>query len=200
MSVLQLASISDVSNVLGRDLTASEEARVDAILDKASELFRRRSGQTFTLDRSEVRLKVTAGRIYLPQRPVTTVHSVRDDDGNTIGWTLFKQWLTLSIQPSAFAIVDYSHGGEVPDIVRLTIAEVAKKVLTIDPAAVSGVTQRGETTGPFTEQFTYATWAQGGQTMLAPDDIALADSLRVRTPGTIVQAAPASSTRGWLQR
>lgn len=187
MAVVQLASDVDVEAALGRDLTADETARVGAILDKASELFRRRSGQQFTVGTSEVRLKVNGGRVFLPQRPVTAVTTVTDDDGNPVAYTQFKQWLTVPLISHQFVTVAYEHGGEVPDVVRLCIAEIARKVLGIDPNAAAGKVQHTETTGPFTDSDTYATWAQGGQTMLAPDDNALADTFRVRIPNVIVQ-------------
>jgi len=187
MAVTQLASQADVEAALGRDLTSDEASRVDAILDKASELFRRRSGQDFTVGSSQVRLRVSDGKVYLPQRPVIAVTEVIDDDGNAYSTRRFKQQLTLTDCLAEFVIVTYSHGGDVPDVVRLCIADIARKVLSIDPSAVKGMTQYSETTGPFTEQQTYAAWAVGGQTMLAPDDAALADSFRRRLPSLIVQ-------------
>ena len=187
MTVVQLALAVDVKAALGRDLTTEEAAKIGAILDKASELFRRRSGQQFTTGTSEVRLKVNGGRVYLPQRPVTAVTTVLDDDGVAVEYTRFKQWLTVPLISHEFVTVTYEHGGVVPDVVRLCIAEIARKVLGIDPNAAAGKVQHTETTGPFTDSDTYATWAQGGQTMLAPDDNALADTFRVRIPNVIVQ-------------
>jgi hypothetical protein len=72
--------------------------------------------------------------------------------------------------------------------VRLCIAEVAKKVLLIAEKATVGFNQFSEGVGPFTESGTFATWAQGGQTMLAPDDNVLADSFRVKRGSLIVQS------------
>lgn len=187
MAVIQLASQKDVEEALGRQLTLDETARVDAIIDKASELFRKRSGQQFTAGVSTDRVKVTANWVELVQRPVVSVVSVVDDDGHPIGFEQFDSRLHLTSCGVRFVRVTYTHGGEVPDLVRLTIADIARKVLSIDPKAVSGVTQRGETTGPFSEQYTYATWAQGGQTMLAPDDATIAASFRVKRYGSIVQ-------------
>lgn len=181
-----LASEEDVVQVLGRALTSDESARVNAILAKASELFRRRSGQQFTTGTSTVRLKSNGGEIRLPQRPAVAVQAVTLDDGTPVEYDLFGSVLTTCLRSGQFARVTYTHGGAVPDVVRLCIAEIAKKVLTIDPNAVTGKTQHGETAGPFSSQDTYATWAQGGQTMLAPDDAALADSFRVKFGGTIV--------------
>ena len=146
------------------------------------------SGQQFTAGTSEVRLRVQAGKVRLPQHPVVSVESVTDDDLTAVAFTRFKSTLTVELPTGAFVIVNYTHGGVVPDIVRLCIAEIGKKVLSIDPNAAAGVTQHSETTGPFSEQDTYATWAQGGQTMLAPADEALARSFRWSGGSTIVQS------------
>lgn len=190
MAVVQLATSADVVAALGRALTAEETAKVGAVLDKASELFRHRSGQQFTAGVSSVRLRVVADKVILPQRPVVSVQSVTEDEagGATVPYELYQSALVLGYPRGGdFVRVTYTHGGVVPDLVRLTVAEIAKKVLTISEHAAAGLTQRSEGTGPFTEQETYATWAQGGQTMLAPADAAVADSYRVKSYGAIVQ-------------
>lgn len=187
-----LADISDVETVLGRNLDSSTEViRVEAILTKASALFRLHAKQEFTPGESTNRLKVNGGRVRLPQHPVVEVRSVKDDCGDPVQYTHMGQWLTVQLGSHAFVTVDYSHGGEVPDLVRTTVAEVAKKVISIDPRAATGVSQGSATAGPFTEQNTYAAWAQGGQTMLSPDDVAIARSFQPRVPRVWVQ-----STRG----
>lgn len=192
MAVVQLAASTDVVAMLGRDLTTSESARVGEVLDKASELFRWRSKQKFTVGASTVRLKVNGGRVCLEQRPVTSVTSVVDDDGVAVLYTPDGQWLTidpasLSCTSSSFVTVAYAHGGTVPDLIRLTIADIARQVVTIDANAQVGITQHTQTRGPFTESFTYATWAVGGMTRLSPDDNALADSFKVIVPTVRVQ-------------
>lgn len=187
MAVVQLASQADVEAALGRDLTTSEALKVDAILDKASELFRRRSGQQFTAGTSTVRLRVVGDTVNLTQRPVVSVQSVVDDDGDAVDYELKQARLVLDCPAGGeFVTVAYTHGGTVPDLVRLAIAEIGKKVLLISEHAQAGVVTHSETVGPFSESDTYAVWAQGGQTMLAPADAALADSYRVKTYGAIV--------------
>tara|TARA_R110002051_G_scaffold1853_1_gene10149 strand:- start:13570 stop:14145 length:576 start_codon:yes stop_codon:yes gene_type:complete len=187
MTVTQLASENDVEAALGRDLTTEETARIGAILDKASEQFRRVSGQQFTPGSSTVRLKVNGGRVRLPQRPVTAVTSVTDDAGNAVAYTQFKSVLTTSLRSDQFVIVSYTHGAtEVPAEVRLCIAELGKRVLEIPQSARSGLSQFAESDGPFSESGTFAAWAVGGQTMLSPDDVALAKSFRVSTGSLIV--------------
>lgn len=202
MAAVQLASDEDVVAALGRALTSAEGAKVDAILDKASELFRKRSGQQFTEGSSLVRLKVTANYVDLPQRPVVAVQSVTRDvaGGASISHDLFQSRLTLhGVRAGDMVRVGYTHGGPVPDLVRLTIADVARKVLEIDPKAATGLSQFSETTGPFTEQSTYATWAQGGETRLSPEDNAIADSFRVKRYGSILlSAAPLPDSARFL--
>lgn len=182
MAVVQLASRADVEDAFGRDLTPEEEERVGAILDKASELFRLASGQQFTPGRSTARIKVNGGRVFLRQQPVVIIHSVTDDRGSDVSYDLSQRWLTVPRRSHEFVTVDYSHGGDVPDLVRLTVADVARQVLSINPNAAQGVAQYSGTAGPFTNQYTYATWAQGGATRLTPDDLAVAHSFRVRIP------------------
>lgn len=191
MSNPTLASQQDVVTALGRALTSEEVTRVAAMLTKASELFRLRSGQLFTPGTSTVRLKVNAGTVRLPQSPVTSVESVVDDCGAVIPFTRFDQVLSLHRLSHEFVRVSYSHGSdEVPDLVKVTVAEIAARVLRIDPRAAAGVTQRSKTTGPFTEAETFSAYSVGGQLLLSPDDVAIANSFRApRTSGTIVMRA-----------
>jgi hypothetical protein len=179
MAVVQLASASDVAEVLGRALTSEEIVRVEPILDKASELFRRESGQQFTAGESENRLRVRDGdTVYLPQNPVVSVEVLTDDDGNDLTYTRYKQAVTLDSAGPSWVRVEYTHGGDVPDLVRLAVAEIGAVVLRIDSDAQAGKTQVGETTGPFSQQASYAAWALGGATRLSPEDTALARSFR----------------------
>lgn len=187
MAVDQLASVEDVKEALGRDLTPEELIKVEPILDKASELFRLRSGQQFTPGASTVRLKVNGGEVRLPQRPVVDVEAVTLDDGSAVAFDLFGSVLTTSLRSHAFVRVTYTHGGDVPEVVRLCIADIGRKVLEIPKAARGGLSQFSKTDGPFSESGTYAAWAVGAQTMLAPDDNALADTFRVRYGNAIVQ-------------
>lgn len=182
MDTAPLALPKDVANALGRDLSAEEARKIIPILAKASELFRRKSGQLFTPGTSTVRLKSNGGRIHLIQSPTNEIISVLDDHGSSVPYTWNGQWLETNLSSSDFALVSYAHGGEVPELVRLTIADVGRKVLSISAQAATGVTQYSKTTGPYTEASSYAAWAVGGQTMLSPDDSATAKSFRRRTP------------------
>lgn len=186
-----LASSADVVRQLGRDLTSAEEDRVGDILAKASALFRRTARQDFTPGTSTVRLKVNGGRVRLEQTPATAVSAVVDDTGDAITYQLVGQWLTVTrngcpLASHEFVTVTYAHGGDVPDVVRITIAEIAAKVLRIDPQAAAGVATGTETVGPFSRTSTYAGWAVGGTTTLSPWDTELALSYRYKGTQVIV--------------
>ena len=186
MAVVQLATSADVVAALGRALTSEETAKVGAILDKASELFRRRSGQQFTAGTSTSRIRNRSGIVSLPQRPVTAVSAVVADDGTAVSYDWDAGRFQFTVESTEkYVTVTYAHGGTVPDLVRLTIAEIAKKILTISPAAAAGLTSSMEVSGPFTDQESYATWAQGAQTMLAPADDAIALTYRIPMAGPI---------------
>ena len=148
-----LATDEDVAAALGRALTEAETARVEGILVKASDLFRKIAGQDFTAGTSTVRLKVEAGRVRLAQTPATAVTEVVDDESVDIDHELRGQWLWVTrngcpLVSHEFVTVTYSHGGEVPDLVRLTIAEIAAKVLRIPAAAASGIQSQQRSAGP----------------------------------------------------
>ena len=179
MSVTKLASQEDVEADMGRALTTSEAARVSAILDKASELFRIEAKREFTPGESTQRLRVFGDEVVLPDRPVIEVTSVTDDDVRAIGYTYAAPGILTLNRRVKFATVTYEHGGGVPDLVRLTIASIARQVLNTDDHARAGATGSMEVTGPFTTQRSYAVWAQGGTARLSPDDRATARRYRI---------------------
>ncbi|WP_043737669.1 hypothetical protein [Nocardia asiatica] len=190
--MVALASDEDVADVLGRSLTESETARVAGILIKASDLFRKIAGQDFTPGESTVRLKVEGGCVRLAQSPVEDVESVVDDEGLEVDFTVRDQWLRVTrngypLASHEFVTVTYSHGGPVPDLVRITIAEIAAKVLDIPKEAKASIASQSRTVGPFSENNTYAAWAVGGATSLSPEDRAIAESYRYRGTKVIVQ-------------
>lgn len=190
MTVTPLASTADVEAALGRSLTSAEEPLAEFALDKASEAFRRESGQHFTSGASTVRLKVNGQRVYLAQHPVASVDSVVDDDGNAVDYEVDGQWLTVAEDSSTYVTVAYDHGGTVPDMVRLAVAEIAARNVRLDDDARRGFTQTSATAGPFNESGTYASWAVGGQVLLSPEDKSLARSYRPRVPMVRVMGAP----------
>lgn len=182
-----LATQDDVIEALGRALTTSEAQSVDAKLRKASELFRKEAHRTFTPGRRTSRLKVNGGEVRLPESPVTTVHSVTDDDGTPITHTLFGVTLTVPLRSHHFVRVDYSYGTETPPTLAVeTVAEMVARVFGLDKRAKAGIAQFQRTDGPFSDGGTFAAWAVGGQVTMSPADIDAAKSLRPPRLGNTV--------------
>lgn len=182
-----LASHMDVAALLGRDLTSSEQEQAEPLLIQASALFRKAAGRDFTPGRFANRLKVNGGDIRLPNTPVIVVHSVTDDDGNPIDFTTFGSTLTTCLRSHRFVRVDYEGGGDVPELVRNTVAGMVARLFNVDARAKAGMSQFQETTGPFSEGGTFASWAVGGQLMLSPADAVVAQSFRApRLSNTVV--------------
>lgn len=75
---MALATQADVEDALGRSLTAAEEAKVDAKLDRASAAVVGFTGQEFVLvEDDNVILYLDGYCITLPQRPVVEISSVK---------------------------------------------------------------------------------------------------------------------------
>lgn len=167
-----LASLTDLSDRLGRPLTTPEEARAQALLADASAKVRAYTKQNFTrVDNETVVVRAQQGEIRLPQRPVLAVTSVAAIDAGgapdlpVVGW----QWDGLNIirictgsatinlperwheedgdaYPGTYRII-YSHGdAQVPDVIIGIVARMALRTLTA-PTLAGGVT--GETIGPY---------------------------------------------------
>ena len=167
-----LASLTDLSDRLGRPLTTQEEARAQALLVDASAKVRSDTKQNFTrTDNETVVVRAQQGEIRLPQRPVIDVTAVvaigagGAPDVPVVGW----QWDGLDIiravtdspiinmpedwnddtdaYPGTYRVT-YSHGdAQVPDTIVGVVARMALRTLTA-PTSAGGVT--GETIGPYT--------------------------------------------------
>ncbi|MDO5533227.1 MAG: hypothetical protein Q4F65_01060 [Propionibacteriaceae bacterium] len=198
-----LASVSDVADMLGRNLTDDEERRAEILLGQASARFRREARQDFTPGESTVRLRVASGSVFLRQAPVVEVVSVTGAEGQPVSFHLVGQVLTVntldgvainlpvrSAMLPGFVTVHYRHGGDVPADVVGAVAGCVVRVLNAAPEAVQGVAQATDTDsrGPFsrTRQRQFAPWAVGGQLLLSPDDLALARSYRPTFPRLLV--------------
>lgn len=187
MTVTALASTSDVSKALGRDLTGDEQNRAQHVLDLLSEKFRTEASQTFSVETYTHRLKADGGLIRFPRTPLVDVISVVSDDTEALTWTVEGNAIRVPVLGSdSFATVTYKAGYEqVPDVVRLQIADETQKIISINPKAREGYTQTTEVTGPLTDGGTFGTWAVGGQSMLSPDSISLARKYRPRKTGRV---------------
>lgn len=191
MDNVLLATQDDVKKILGRPLSAEDSARLPAILTKLSELFRLEARRNFTPGRATVRRKVNGGSVWLPQSPVTQIHSVTTMEGVSLPYQQTGRWVYLQgVGSHEMVLVDYSYGSEdVPQLVVQTIADAARQILLIDPKALAGHSQTSQGATPYSESTTYATWAQGGTTRLSSEDRRIAQSFRAKMPNVWVTEA-----------
>jgi hypothetical protein len=175
---MALATIADVEQRLGRALTTAELPKATAWLEDASALFVQRATQQFEVGESRVRLFPRDGVVRLTQRPVIEVSSVKDLDGVEIDFTFDGHQSIYDLGSYSPVIVEYEHGSEnIPADVIAVVAGMVVRTLSIAPDAVSGVTQQA--VGPFSQS--YATWAVGGQVMLSPAELEVANAYREKT-------------------
>lgn len=166
-----LASLPDLSDRLGRPLTAAEETRAQALLIDASAKVRSFTKQDFTrTDDETVVVRAQQGEIRLSKRPVIDVTSVvaigagGAPDVPVVGWqwdgldiiraitdspviNLPEDWYDdVEAYPGTYRVT-YSHGNaKVPDVVVGIVARMVLRTLTA-PSLAGGVT--GETIGPY---------------------------------------------------
>ncbi|GHD70144.1 hypothetical protein GCM10010317_076820 [Streptomyces mirabilis] len=184
-----LASLSDLSDRLGRPLNAIEEARAQALLADASAKVRSYTKRMFSrVDNETLTARAQQGEIRLPQRPVLDVTSVvavgagGAPDLPVVGWqwdgldivraisdspviNMPERWYEedLDAYPGTFRVT-YSHGAaEIPADIVAIVARMALRTLTA-PTVAGGVT--GETIGPYS----YRTDGTGIGTAVAMTD------------------------------
>lgn len=182
---MRLARVQDVEASLGQSIPDNQQERVEFILDKLSEAFIARARNPFEVRTYKHRLKVNGGRALPNRIPLLSVQRVESDRGKTIPWQV-RQGAIIVDASLDFVIVTYTAGYEtIPKVVRLQIAESARRVYQIPDFAKQGIAQHTHSAGPFSKTYQVATWAVGGQSILSPDDIALADRFRPVRAGNI---------------
>lgn len=178
-----LASPLDVQERLGRDFTAEESLRVEALIRDASSKVRQVSSQFFTLETTTVTLALSPnGEVRLGQRPVVDVVSVEDKDGNTLTYRQVNDRLIVNPLPLNIwelhwpvghcvtgVTVEYEHGGTVPDDIIAVVCNMVGRALGSDLSA-SGVFQTSIDGYSESTSVTLGTHlAQGSISMLASE-------------------------------
>lgn len=195
--MVALAAAVDVAHELGladeNALSSEQTARVPGLLTKASATFRRVAGRQFSQGIYTHRLQVVGGRVRLLESPVVGVQSVVDDSGNAVAFTRVGDWLNVSghhanndasfacYQPAGgnsgwFVTATYT-GGDIPDEVKVAVAQIVARALTVDPEAATGLKSHNQTLGPIAESKSFFDWAADA-VALTVDELALAESYR----------------------
>ncbi|OMC44710.1 hypothetical protein A5742_27440 [Mycolicibacterium fortuitum] len=137
-----LASRADVAAALGLadadSLSESQQARVDALLERVSGSVSREANRDFTPGAVQVRVLVIDGRIYLPDaESVTTVTDVDgaelDCDADVPGWFVVSRngCRLLTGDP---VVVDFVRV-DVPAAVSGLVAGIAARHLSVEPGS-----------------------------------------------------------------
>jgi hypothetical protein len=200
-----LATVDDLEARLGRDLTADEAARADALLADASALVRGYVRQHLAppVSGDQVVLRPVGTLVRLPQRPVTAVTSVAavGPDGAVIGALSGWSWDGRDLVDLACATpsgswpltgraclpdtyrITYDHGyTETPaDIVAVICAMVLRTLLA--PSPVAGMVS--ERIGQYNYQLQQGTGSVGATVLMTQAD---RDALRdYRRTATTIQ-------------
>lgn len=191
---MELATSDDVEFRLGRSFTDDEQRRVDPLLVDASAAVRRVSTQQFTPGTSTaVRLTVgRAGRVRLPQRPVTDVTAVTTITAQPVSYTQVGNELRLDLDPlNAWEIepfrcgvsevlVTYEHGGTVPADIVGVVCAMTLRGLGTNPTTPAGIAQESIDGYSYTSGGGVAVAsaaAAGGMGML-PSEVAICEAYR----------------------
>lgn len=181
-----LIAVEDVAVTAGRELTEDEKTRLPGIIAQLSAAFTREAfgglaGYGFGSGTVTHRVEVVAGQARLPFANVTAVEDVRTDNGSPVRfrWDDYRPgYVHVRARTGTYVAVTYSWQLDHPDGLTELLAAAALRILQIPATVAQGATSVTATTGPFSQTTQFATWAQGGQAMLAPAEIAVARALR----------------------
>lgn len=171
-SLPSLADLADVEDRLGRDLTAEESRKADALLRDASTIVRNYCRRDFTAGTKTARYRPRGRKVVLPERPVTAVTVVKSvtsfNTTEMITPLAFWSWpggyevllgdLTLVINGPTFdwsdtdvwVEVTYAYGfPAIPDDIITVVANMVVRNLTIPAGGVVD----SETIGPYTTRY-----------------------------------------------
>lgn len=195
-----LATLPELQARLTTLITADQEERAYALLADVSAAVRAYTGQEIEESTdSNKRLRVRNGVVRLPQRPVTAVASITDEDGNTVGYTWdgldrlrvdsrpidgFERNYSLTFPYRVDTVlVTYTHGfSTIPADIVAVVCQIAARAIG-SPATESGITQ--EALGAYS--YSRGGAAGAGPFGLLADERAVLD--RYRTPIGNIQVA-----------
>ena len=173
-----LPALATVADAAAFDLDVT-----DGALLRASVRVRAYTGQQISAGTSTVTLRGPVCR--LPQRPVTAVTSVTDEDGVVLASTDYElaPGGTLSVDDTGLLTVTYSHGfAVIPDEVVEVVCTVAARLSVSNEALASGVQQ--EQSGSASQTFGWDAWK--AQSSLTSEEKAVLDRLFPKMPGLVV--------------
>lgn len=186
-----LATIEDLEDELGPDLTPAQAARAPTLLTRASARVRAYTRRTFTFVEDDVRiLRPLGAEVRLPNPPVTAVSAVEaiGCDGQPAVELAHWCWdgadlidvcpaapvdvagaplWWWSAAPRSYQVT-YSHGyAEIPEVVVGVVCAMVLRTL-LSPSAISGMV--AERIGQYNYQLQQGSGAQGASVRMSADD------------------------------
>lgn len=181
-----LATLDDIEDRLGRDLTDDELVRADALETDVAGSVQLYTGQKFLRDDYALRTRVKRGVVRLPQRPVHTVDSVKDRFGEDVEYEfdgidrIHVTTLVWSGRPPLQVVdIEYDAGPEtVPPVIVGIVCQIVLRTLGRAPTD-------GAVTSESIDNYTYrlASASGSGSYGLTEDEMRTLDSFR-RVGGT----------------
>lgn len=186
-----LASSADVAAALGLDdengLTASQQARIEGLLERVSRLFQREAGRTFTAGSVTVRAHVVDGRVYLPDPPTGTSVTVTDLCGESIDGAIEYNYVNVTrngsrIPTGEIVHVQYTRDAP-PAAVVAAVAGIVARNLTVEPGSAEAMSTDLTAGADYRQRF--ADWVSSTD-LLTESELAEARSYRYPVPNVII--------------
>jgi hypothetical protein len=150
-----LATQADVETSIGRTLTATEIAKMDGALARASAVVRAATARKFEEGTYTVRRRVRNGRVSLDSPATVTGVGEVNDDGSVTGVTGYtlRGSVLYDLGCERWVEVTYTTTGAVPAELVEVVAAMAGRDLTSDRP--QGATSYTITRGPFAESASF---------------------------------------------
>lgn len=182
-------TIGEVEAALGRSVAEAERSFCDHARMAAAAAFTDAAGVNFGSGTLRRLLVVHRGQITIGQPGVSDVTRVTTRSGLEVAFAwdrdLPQEVSVATHERKVWVMFNYSY--EASQLVRARVAEMVARVLALPKEARQGFSQITETRGPFTVSGTVSSWASGGQTLLSPEDMRLARSLRHRGRAYLIE-------------
>lgn len=187
-----LASRADVAAALGLDnaeaLSASQQARVDGLLERVSGVVAREANRDFTPGEVMVRLLVIDGRVHLPDADTEQDITVTDAESNPVdsetdapGWIRVARNGTPIVTGQPL-MVTYTRQ-EVPGAVAQLVAGVVARHLTVEPG--SPESQATDITAGAEYRWRGAEWVSS-TALFTADELSEVRSYRSHIPNVVI--------------
>lgn len=186
-----LASPADVAHALGLDdeneLTASQQARVEGLLERVSRRFQREAGRTLTAGAVTVRALTVEGRVHLPDPPSGDTVTVTDLCGNTLEGVIEGDCVDVTrngcpVATGEILVVEYTRD-EPPQAAIDAVAAIVARHLTVEPG--SPESKSTDLTAGVDFRQRLADWVSD-TSLFTDEELAEARSYRYPVPNVII--------------